>query len=442
MITRIAGLSRIALAAAACVLAGANVASAQSTTDSRWDTFLGCWTAADPGLTAKSTPIVCVTPTNAANAVQVATVRNDSIIGRDTIDATGTHKTVTKQGCSGWQNAEWSDDTRRVYLHSELTCAGGLKRTGTGLFAMAPTGEWLDVQSMIAGGNEGLRVNHYRMTETPAAVVAAIGANPLTGREMSASSQRTAAGGTITVGNIGEVVFKTDTAVTQAWIVERGTRFNLTSKDLLAMSNAGIPGSVSDVMVGISYPDHFALQEQQVGMMRGGSNMLSPRDSARIVADYLNDRCGSTYDPLWDMPGSFNSCGYSPLAYRGGYGYGYGYGYDSYGMGYSPYGYGYGGYGGYNGYGYPGGYYTSPVIVVKGDQSTQQPHGRVVNGRGYTRGTTSGSNGSGAPSTSYNPSTSSGSGSSSSTAPASSSSGSSSSGSSGGARTAIPRPPR
>ncbi|MEO6878768.1 MAG: hypothetical protein ABI205_09825, partial [Gemmatimonadaceae bacterium] len=428
-----AGLSRLALVAAACVMAGVSVVSAQvaqSAADSRWDTFLGCWTAADPGLTAKSTPIVCVTPTNVSTAVQVATVRNDSIIGRDTIDASGARKTVSKQGCAGWQNAEWSEDTRRVYLHSELTCAGGLKRTGTGLFAIAPAGDWLDVQGMVAGGNEGLRVNHYRMTQTPAAVVAAFGANPVANRELSASSQRTAAGGIITVGNIGEVVFKTDTAVAQAWIVERGARFNLSAKELVALANAGIPGSVTDVMVGISYPDRFALQGQQVAMM-GGANMLSPRDSARIAADYLNDRCGSTYDPLWDMPGSFNSCGYRPMGYGGGYGYGYGYGYDSlYGMGYSPYGLGYGGY--YNGYGYPGGYYSSPIIVVKGDQAAQQQHGRVVNGRGYSQGTSSTPSTGGASNPSYSPSTTSGSSSSGSSTPVSSPT---SSGTSSGTRT-------
>jgi uncharacterized membrane protein YgcG len=427
-----------AMVVALVSLVNAGVAQAQAGADARWDAFIGCWSLTEPGLPGidKSAPVVCVTPTATTSAVQVATIRNDSIVGRDTIDASGTHRALNKQGCAGWENAEWSEDSRRVYLHSDVTCAGGLKRTGTGVFAIAPNGQWLDVQSMLAGGNEGVRVNHYR--ELPAASTPKGIANPVAGRELAVSTQRTAAGGTLTVANIADAVQHTDTAVSQAWLVERGMQYNLDAKKLVQLADAGVPGSVTDVMVGLSYPEHFALQAGP-GQVLGSA--LSSRDSARIVSEYVNDRCFNGVDPMWDVPGSFDPCygtNWGLRSYGYGYGFGYGSGYYPYGLYdsgfYNPYGF-------YNGFG--GGYYAVPVVVVKGDQAART-HGRVVNGRGYSQG----SNGSGAvPTDSYVPRSngSSGSGSGSSGSSSSGSSGSSrSSGSSGSSsgRTAVPRPPR
>ncbi|HEY4218783.1 MAG TPA: hypothetical protein VGM67_16690 [Gemmatimonadaceae bacterium] len=421
---------------AVCSMGVAAVAHAQASPDARWDAFLGCWSLTVPGMPGidKSAPVVCVTPTPTSSAVQVATIRNDSIVARDTIDANGVHRTLNKQGCAGWEDAEWSADSRRVYLHSDVTCAGGLKRMGNGVFAIGATGQWVDVQSMLAGGNEGVRVNHYR--ELPAANMPKAIANPVAGRELTVSAQRTAAAASLNVADIAETVQHTDTAVTQAWLVERGAQYSLDAKKLVLLADAGVPGSVTDVMVGVSYPEHFALQAGQGQLMAGGQ--LSARDSARIASAYANDRCFDGLDPLWDVPGSFDPCYGTHWGLRN-YGYGYGFGYGS---GYYPYGlYDSGYYSPYGYYGFGGGYYPVPVVVVKGDQGAQTPHGRVVNGRGYTQG----SNGSATPTTSYVP-TNSGSSNSGSSSSGSSSSGSSSSGSSGsssgGGRTAVPRPPR
>jgi len=432
----------VRVAAAAMVvalvsMANAGVLHAQASADARWDAFLGCWSLTEPGLPGidKSAPVVCVTPTATTSAVQVATIRNDTIVARDTIDASGAHRTLNKQGCAGWENAEWSADAKRVYLHSDVTCAGGLKRMGNGVFAIAPNGQWLDVQSMLAGGNEGVRVNHYR--ELPAENTPKVVVNPVAGRELAVSGQRTAAGSQLTVGDIAEAVQHTDTAVTQAWLVERGVQFDLDAKKLVQLADAGVPGSVTDVMVGLSYPEHFALQAGPGQLLAAGP--LSARDSARIASEYVNDRCLDGIDPMWDVPGSFDPCYGTRWGLRS-YGYGYGFGYGS---GYYPYGlYDNGYFNPYSYYyGFGGGYYSVPVVIPKGDQATQA-HGRVVNGRGYSQG----SSGSGAvPTTTYVPN-SPGASSSGSSSSGSSSSGSRSSGSSGSSgsstgRTAVPRPP-
>jgi uncharacterized membrane protein YgcG len=266
-------------------------------------------------------------------------------------------------------------------------------------------------------------VIHYRGIPAPAYLPGDLDIAATLGRRLDHRTATMAAGAPLTTSTIVEAARALDTAAMQAWLVERHEAFNLTAATLVSLADAGVPGSVTDVMVAATYPDefHFSRGPAPTTMMD-----LSPTDSARIANDYLYGRrnCDplSYYSPFdWGV----NPCSTYYGAYRYGFGYpGYRFGY---GYGYSPFGYG--------GYGYGpafyGGVYTGPVVIVS---NTEQPHGRAVKGQGYTRG---GSSSSGSSSGSSS-STSSG-GSSASSGSSSSSSGSSSSSSSG--RTAHPRPP-
>src|SRR5439155_19891430 len=104
MIIRIANARRLTVLAAAFFVRAAAPASAQSVAiDPRWEPWLGCWkpvpqTVAPP----RDLPLVCVTPTRTAGAVQIATVDNGAVATRDTIDAGGAQHAVDKQGCMGW----------------------------------------------------------------------------------------------------------------------------------------------------------------------------------------------------------------------------------------------------------------------------------------------------------------------------------------------------
>jgi len=395
-----------------------NGVAQSSPTAQSWNAWMGCWRAEMP-ITSSATgssPYVCVTPTDRVSAVEVLTLEGTKVVARDTIDASGQSHAATVQGCKASKTGEWSADGRRVLLHSEIDCADA-KRTSTGMLAIAPTMDWLDIQSVSANGNTGIRVTRYQQFHPAHPDSLPVSVQRQLERGEAIGSARVLAGGTLGVRDIAEASKKVDTSVVQAWIVERGARFKLDASSLELLADAGVPGSVTDVMVGVSYPDHFALRQSR-DMTGGYASDLSPYDSARVAATYLNDRCF----------GGFGSSIYNGCD-RLGYGmYGYGlYGYNTYGGGYY-----------YPGYGYAGGayygYYGAPVVVVKGDQP-QPSHGQIVKGRGYTPGSSSsGSSGSGHTSSS---------GSSGSSAPVAggSSSGSSSSGG-GGGRTAIPRPPR
>ncbi len=142
---------------------------------------------------------------------------------------------------------------------------------------------------------------------------------------------------------------KVSPAVLEAALAETGARFALSSRDLIGLDDAGVPGSVIDLMIAASYPEKFQVER---------------RAAASVGA----------YPPTFG-PASFGS-------YWGlGYPYFYSYpGYDVYYRDYySPYG-----------YSYPGSYYyyPGPTVAVDGDgesSAAQDGDGRAVNGVGYTR---------------------------------------------------------
>jgi hypothetical protein len=416
---RVTLLSAMLIAGVAASAAAQTAPAAQ-----RWDAWMGCWRAEmplSPGGAAASAPYVCVGPTDRVSAVEVVTLDGAKVLARDTIDASGERHTATVQGCQASKVGEWSKDGRRVLLHSEITCPD-TKRTTTGMIAMSPTGEWLDIQSVSASGNTGIRVTRYRDARPLHADSLPASIQRQFERSAAIAQARTLAGGALDVASIAEATRMVDTSVVQAWIVERGARFKLDAPALEALATAGVPGSVTDVMVGVSYPEHFALQQPR---MSGGGYAadMSSYDSARVASRYINDRCFDGIEPLF-------SSVYGPCGSRYGYGslYGYGlYGYNTYGGGYYP---------GYYGGGY--GFYGAPVVVVKGDgQQQQQTHGRLIKGEGYTPGASSGGS-----TRTGSTSSGSGSGASASSGASSGSSSGSSGATSGGGRTAVARPPR
>jgi hypothetical protein len=289
------------------------------------------------------------------------------------------------------------------------------------------SGDWIDAQGVTVAGNEAARTVRYRQATAPKGLPSDVSNLITNARRLDAETATMAAGAPLTAGAIAEAAHAVDTSTVQAWLVERRETMKLDAKTLTMMADAGVPGSVTDVMVALANPDqfHFAHAQMMGDGMDGGG--LTRADSARIAANYDWRRgvdCDgfSSYSPYgWGI----DPCESYRYGYR--YGYGNGYGYNAYG--YGGLGYGYGGFG--YGYGYPGYYSSGPVVIV---QNSSSSHGRAVNGQGYTRGGSSSS--ASASATRSSDGSSSSSGSSSGSSSSSSGSGSSSSG-----RTAHAKPP-
>jgi hypothetical protein len=350
---RLAAATRTVALAAALVSLTAATSAAQSASGSRWQAWLGCWTAAAPdALVPSAAPLVCITPTSNADVVDVATIQDGKVLATKHIDASGTEQPMDVKDCIGTQRADWSADGRRVYLKATATCAG-TPRTTTGILAMSPTGEWLDVQGIAAGEGENVRVARYRDAGLPSTLPANIAA-ALEGRSASVQGARVAAGAGIGTKAVIEASKAAMPSVVEAWLLERGQTFTLDANTLVQLADAGVPARVTDAMVAVSNPKQFAVAHVAP---ESQYNRADDEVVGRRIPVYMTPM----YDPF--------SWGYSPY---------YGYGYGRYGYG----ALGYGGYG-YGGYGYPGYYGSTPIIVLPGSGVSPTERGRMVKGQGF-----------------------------------------------------------
>lgn len=446
-------VSFLTAAAAIALFASAPLASAfaQSTqvaqatqAETRWRPFTGCWVPqenAAVGSNAVAGTMVCISPVAGTEAADVATIMNKQVLHTERVNATGTRISKTVDKCPGWESATWSEDKSRLLLRSEFSCSDNLTVKGSGVFSLNADGEWVHVQGTTVGTNAGARVVRYRPADVAlaagtvfadSAMVTTVPAEKTEGltwfRQFTGRAPTTAA--------VLDLAKHVDEQVAQAWLTEVGQPIKVNAKELVTLADAGMPSSLIDLMVAMSYPERFQLQARS-----GGENEPRP-----VNANFTTDkRPTCVYDQFdrfdrmysrMDQMNCVNRYGSMYGVYPFGYLSGWRYGWGNYGYGYDNYGYGYG----RNYYG------NSPIIIVTRNpdgNSEPQPRGRAVKGGGYTRDTGTGSSTPRQASSGSGSSTGGSSSSSSSSSSAGSSSSSSSSGGSSGgeARTAKPRTP-
>jgi hypothetical protein len=344
---RLNGLHAAAVGLALVALAPA-LASAQNT-DPRLLPWLGCW---EPANGADAGDLLCVRPATQDAAVEVARLAGNEIVSRELVWADGARHETERADCTGWEEGTFSQDGRRLFLSSEHACQSGTEQGG-GIMAIASPNEWLDIR--VAGRDDDMMAWVQRYQLASAEKTEAAGFGDVLDDAWSARTARMVASAALDVDDVIEANEHVSHQAVEALLAERGDPLTLNSEEIVRMSDAGVPESTIDVAVAVSYPETFQLAQGD--------------QPERAVADdeNLDRRWGRRgygfYDPYF----------YDPF-YRNSY-YGYGYGYGSYGYG----GYGYGGYG------------YVPTVVVVDRQPTQ--HGRVVNGRGYTRGSGSSTGG-------------------------------------------------
>lgn len=418
--------------------------------DGRWEAWIGCWTPAGSliRVVGKTTPsIVCVVPTSTASAIDVLTVSDGKIIDRTRVDTDGHPHAISKEGCTGSQTAKWSPSGRRVYLKSEFDCNGATTTHVSAVYAMAGSGEWIDVQGMRVGKNDGVHAVRYREASDPGELPEEI-TRALHERTLAKMAAMLAVTEPPSLADVEEASRELDPSVVSTWLVESDKitierQPPLNAKQLEQLADHGVPASVIDVMVALSYPDVLAVNPSTRGVARqnadsaytpygtmGSPYALNPligfdRFGYPIYASESLMMAGCSpwlYGPYslgWNLYSQFACGGYAGYSLAGYPGYGYGYGYGNY---YNNL------YGGYYG-GYFGG---GPVVVPRGTGSpSPYSHGRVVNGHGYRQGSeaSSGNGGTASPGTA-----------STSVTPSSGSSGSSAS-ASPPPRTAVPKKP-
>ncbi len=351
-------------------VAGAQPAAGAQEVDSRWTPWVGCWVAVDE---TESAPLLCVAPLAGEPAIEMLTVVDGQVMAREPIFADGQEHQVSREGCEGWERAEFSDDSRRIYVRSELSCGAGGIRNSTGVLSMVTPFEWLDVRTMEVDGQSVPWVVRYRLASR-AAFQAAGQADLISAQISDVRFARVSASAPVDLDDVIEASGKVSAETVQVWVVERNEPFFLDADRLIRIADAGVPPNVIDVIVAVSYPEEFVVNEDDA---------LAGRRSGEAVRGRRSLGYGRGYNPFVDpFYDPYSRYGYSPYGIGLGYGSGY---YGGHGYGYNRVGGLYGGYG-LGGYNYGLGGYGRPVVVVgrRSGGSSGDREGRVVRGGGYT----------------------------------------------------------
>ncbi|NKB88794.1 MAG: hypothetical protein GKS06_11305 [Acidobacteria bacterium] len=324
------------LAASLTLALGAALPGAASEQEAglQWN---GCWSleGARAEAVEESAGERMVCTSLAGFGLDVSTRVDGEEVRRDTLLLDGTGRQVEDGGCSGIEQAFASADGQRLFTTSDLRCEGGTQRAASGISALLSPDVWLDIQVVRVGQERELMVRRFRFDP-----VASRALWQDTGDvDLAARTARTGAASVVTEEDVIEATGVVDTAAIEAWLIESDASFALDASRLMALANADVAPELIDLMVALSFPDYFVVNEDP--------------EAARGPAAY-------------GYPVSFYGY-YSPA-------------FAPFGWGYYPW------YSGYPGYGYPGyGNPGRPGVILPG---SPRYGGRVVNGKGYARVTT------------------------------------------------------
>lgn len=328
---------------AGALFAGALMLAAQvegTAGEDRWLPYEGCWRAEE----APAGTLLCVVAEGAG--VRLVEIADGKVLRDSRVTADGAAHAISREGCTGFENARWSGDGQRVYLETTMTCGEQLQRKTSGMFALLSPNQWLSIHAIEVGKEAAVRSVKYEVVESAAGVPADI-ANALKANRLARETARTAASQELDLSDIVEAAGAVHGRAVEVLLMTRGQEFDLNGRKLVQLADAGLPAYLIDAVVAVSNPRKFAVRPA------APIEEEAPRNRSAYA-----DRCDrySWSDPWCD--GSY-------------YGYAR---YSPWGAYYSPYSYGYN-------------YYRPPVIVIR-DPDQDQPRrnrGRITRD-GYRSG--------------------------------------------------------
>ncbi len=305
--------------------------------DTRWLPWLGCWELQSESYEEEEQPpadvLVCLSSKAAVDGVQITTLADMESVMTETLVADGVRRPVDEHGCSGWRSAEWSQDGRRLFLTSELVCDQQVERSLSGAAFGDASGAWVDVQAVSSGPRRGLLVRRYRRVSEEETEAAGF-ADPASSRPEARWAQASL-GAPLRVPDVIDAASRVRPEVLEAMLVESGAGFELRGATLLDLAEARVPAPIIDLMVALSFPDSF-----RVDRLGAPERMSAP--GAGLGGG--GGQYASWY-PLFMTPLLYGS---------------YDYDYDC-------------------------GYCCDYWVLPPSSNAPPTPHGRVVQGQGYTR---------------------------------------------------------
>jgi hypothetical protein len=221
--------------------------------------WLGCWQPVAEHEDSSQESLetrqrVCLKSGDGPNSLTLTLIVDDQVAAERTLVGDGSRQPIREGGCNGWERTLRSADGRRLYLQSETTCEGGNQRKLSGASMIVSGGRWIEIHVVRVDREREIMIREHRAVsgnsvwppgELPTAVHTA---------RLAATAQLTAA-------DVIEALEHVDPAVVEAMLQESKPSFAMDSHLLLRLADAEVPDAIIDLMVALSFPEYFAVDD-------------------------------------------------------------------------------------------------------------------------------------------------------------------------------------
>jgi len=229
--------------AGAVSLAAPLAAQSDSTRRSPWEFYHGCWSTSSGGAVG---PMMCVVPDSTPQRVELLSVMNDVVLSRTKIDADGIARPFARGACRGYERANWSPDSLRLYMQAEYRCRTGADKHMTSAAVIAPTRSDAFTHVERITNDKAARpvvVNFIVQLDTaffPAEVKRRLSSYRL----LSSKPEELEVASIVSDSAITEAVRVLDVGVVDAWLQDRGQPTYVDRLRMMRGSDAGKQPSV------------------------------------------------------------------------------------------------------------------------------------------------------------------------------------------------------
>jgi len=251
-------LAFVLISAAFVPAAQQNDGTAPGTADSRWNPWIGTWrlvsdTVPAPEGDAKKKFLLEISPRGESGAVFMKAIEGNTVLFEDAIRADGRSRTLKEENCTGSFSYAWSDTGERLLFNSEMGCPDQAPRKISGLSIINRKGEWLDIQLIQ---NQDARIITIRRYEKLDANAVAMN----TGAR-NAHASLPFSGSNLSLDEVIELSRKVPSETLEAALMEYRAPYKINAKTLLRLADAEVPDHVIDLMVALSFPDEFVIEQ-------------------------------------------------------------------------------------------------------------------------------------------------------------------------------------
>jgi hypothetical protein len=229
-------------------------------TDARWLPWLGCWQSAAERAVSPDAR-VCFVPTSTGQVERIAIIPLDPSspipTGQPLIADNDDHPIVDID-CTGLLRVDWSADGHRYFTTSDRSCIDEVAGRTSAVSLLLPGPAWVEAEVVDTSGRETVRVHRYRRVAVPESLSGRLPADLVARADAAADS---ASVSRLTVPQIIDASSRVSSHALEAVVLENNAPFLLTVQGLKALSKAHVEESVIDLMVAVSYPDHFKVDQ-------------------------------------------------------------------------------------------------------------------------------------------------------------------------------------